>query len=411
VWEEAFQRLAARLVAFARTPAVQAAAGDAAGIFDAEPGRRPAREHAPAADLRFVEWLLQDHEPEPGRGTLGGGFADSATELPWHEEQLLLGLLLAPLRAHEVTEPLGSRALVTRDLLTGAEGRTGAIGLPGTFIRSDLLVCRLVTVGATRRPGLSLLRLPGPGREEMMAYLRAAYQMGRTARHVSLEDFLDGAAHLYHHFYETRGRAMGAAGHATAPGHAFAPASVRYRAHGEPRIRAALARQSELEPAAADGEERWAWLDLGRGIARARVALARGAVEISADTPEALEEGRDFLENLLRGLIELPGERREPPTPPAAAPGRRIRGQAFLERIFDAWSDTPTVLLGGRVPREAIRTPAGRSDVTAALLQLERDMARQKRLRRAWVDLAPARESLDLPALPQDRPATRRLGS
>jgi hypothetical protein len=411
VWEEAFQRLAARLVAFVRTPAIQAVARDGAGIFDAEPGRGPARERAPAAALRFVEWLLQDHEPEPGHGTLVGGFADHATELSWHEEQLLLGLLLAPLRAHEVTEPLGSRALVTRDLLTGAEGRTGAIGLPGTFIRSDLLVCRLVTVGATRRPGLSLLRLPGPGREEMMAYLRAAYQMGRTGRHVSLEDFLDGSAHLYHHFYETRGRAMGAAGHATAPGHAFAPAGVRYRAHGEKRIRAALARQSELEPTASDGAERWTWLDLGQGIARASVTLGGGAVDVSADTQEALEAGQGFVENLLRGLIALPGERREPPTPTAVATGKRIRGQAFLERIFGAWSETPTVLLGGRVPREAIRTPAGRSDAIAALLLLERDMARQKRLRRAWVDLAALRESLDLPALPQDRPATRRLGS
>lgn len=411
MWEEAFQRLAARLVAFVRTPAIQAVARDGAGIFDAEPGRGPARARAPAAALRFVEWLLQDHEPEPGRGTLVGGFADHATALSWHEEQLLLGLLLAPLRAHEVTEPLGSRALVTRDLLTGAEGRTGAIGLPGTFIRSDLLVCRLVMVGATRRPGLSLLRLPGPGREEMMAYLRAAYQMGRTGRHVSLEDFLDGSAHLYHHFYETRGRAMGAAGHATAPGDAFAPAGMRYRAHEEKRIRAALARQSELEPAASDGDERFAWLDLSRGTARARMALAPGVVEVSADTRETLEEARGFVENLLRGLIDLPGERWELPTPPDAGSSRRVRGLAFLERMLTAWPETPTVLLGGRIPREAARTPAGRSDVTAALLLLERDMARQKRLGRAWVDLAPLRESLGLPALPLDRPATRRLGS
>jgi hypothetical protein len=398
-------------VAFARTPLVQAAAGEGAAIFEAEPAGRPAPGRAAAGGLCFLEWLLQDHEPAPGGGTLLGGFADQTTDLAWHEEQLLLDLLLAPLRAYEVTEQIGAGALVTRDVLTGAEGRTGTVGLSGACIRSDLLVCRQVAVGGVRRPGLSLLRLPGASREELMAYLRTAYQMGRSGRHVSLEDYLDGSAHLYHHFYQTRGRRMGGAAHATVPGHAYAPAGVRYRAYGDSRVRAALARQPALEPAASGDEGRLAWLDLGRGIARAWVTVFPGAVEVAADTPETLGDARRFLENALGGLIDVPGEAWESPAPPDGAAGRGVRGRAFLERVLGAWADTPTVLLGGRIPREAARTPAGRSDVAAALLLLERDLARQKRLHRAWVDLTPVRDALDLPAALPDPPATRRMGS
>jgi hypothetical protein len=297
-----------------------------------------------------------------------------------------------------VSESLGSGAVLVRDLLLGAEGPAGPHGVPGGLIRSDLLVCRLVSLGATRRPGLSLLRLPGPLREELMAYLRAAYQMARPSRHVSLDDFLDRSAHLYHHFLQARGRAAGGEAHDTAPPAALAAARIAYRGTDTRRIRAALGRQPALEPAAAEGEE-WAWLDLQIGIPQAHVRLAEGRVEVSADTREALAEGRQFLEGVLRGLIELPGEVQSAPPPAAAAAGTgTVRGAAFLQRMLDAWAETPSATLGGRIPREALQTPAGRADVAAALLALERDIARQKRLGRAWVDVAPLREALGVPA-------------
>jgi hypothetical protein len=400
-WEAAFRRLTARLAAFGEAPAQRAAAEEAEAAFQAHgPGSASRRERT-LGSLRFLEWFLHDHEPEAGRGTLLGRFADRAAGLTWHEEQLLLGLLLAPLRAHQAGEPLGSGALGLRDLLTGAEGRVGPAGLPDTLIRSDLLVCRVVSLGATGRPGPTLLRLPGTAREELMAYLRAAYRLGRPGRHVSLEDFLDGSAHLYHHFFDTRGRELGGQPLETAPRLTFAPARIRYAGRDAARIRAALARQSALEPESGDAGEHFTWLDLAHGIPGAGIRLLPDGVEVQADTREHLEQVQGFVEGVLRGLIETPGActfvHAQPAGGPGGGAGAGVGGREFLLRIFQRWPDTPSVHLRSRIPREVAVTPAGRHEVAGVLAGLERDMARQRRLRRGWVDLTPVREALDVP--------------
>ncbi|MFB3817084.1 MAG: hypothetical protein ACE147_05410 [Candidatus Methylomirabilales bacterium] len=394
LWEEAFQKLAARLIAFAHLPPLRPRVEEAETVFD------PAGVHRDPThrlgDLRFLEWFLHDFEPEPGRGTLLGEFADRTGPLPWHEAQLLFGLLLAPLRGYQVAETLGPRGLLLRDLASGAEGPAGPLGVPDTAIRSDLLVGRLVGLGSGRRPGLSLLRLPASAREELMAYLRAAYRMARPGRHVSFEDFLDGGAHLYHHFFESRGRALAGEAVGTARPEAHAPGLARYAVQDEARVRAVLARQPEIEAPAAEADG-FVWLDLASGTARARLRLAAQRLEVGADTREALRDVRRFVEGALRGLIQLPPalELAPPATSPAEA-AERPRGARFLRRALAHWPDTPAAALQGRTPRAALGTRTGRQEVEALLLALERDLARQKRLGRAWAEVGPLRAALGL---------------
>jgi len=404
VWEQAFRRLGARLLAFAHRPAVRERVDDAESVFDVQGARRGAAVRL--ASLRFVEWFLHDFEPEPGGGTLLGEFADQAGGLSWHEEQLLLNLLLAPRRGYQVTEALGPRGLLLRDLSSGAEGPAGPLGLPEVLIPSDLAVVRLVGLGGARRPGLSLVRLPATAREELLAYLRTAYGMARAGRHVAFEDFLDGNAHLYHHFYQSRGKGLGATARDTLPPEVYAPAAARYAVRDAVRLRAALARQPEIEPEPA-GEGRFLWLDLEAGIVRARLTLAGERLEVAGDTREALRDARRFAEAALRGLVQLPPEVAARPAEAAGAVAERPRGQAFLRRVLSGWAEAPSVLLRGRVPAAVLTSAAGRQEVVAALQGLERDLARQRRLRRAWVDLGPVRERL---GLAEGRPPAPRRG-
>lgn len=395
-WEDALQRLAARLAAFAARPAYAAARQDAAALLDAA---APAGRLRPTA--RWLEWLLQDATAERGQGPLLGEFADEAEGLPWREEQLLLALLLSALRPHEVTERGEARGSLLRDVLSGAEAPMGESALPRAAIRSDVVICRVIPFGATRRPGLSVLRLPAAGREELLAYLHTAYRITRPGRHVALEDFLDGSAHLYHHFFDTRGREMGGEAHDTVEVAPYAASGLRYAVRHPARVRAALEREPALErqpESPRDG----AWLarvDRDRGVVRGRIGLFPAAVEVWADTERGLEEVARFVETALRGLLALPPERladpegRAEPRPREAGP----RGRAFLRGILARWPETPSAWLAGQVPREAARTAAGRREVVDALRSLERELARQKRLGRAWADVAPVREALDIP--------------
>jgi hypothetical protein len=257
---------------------------------------------------------------------------------------------------------------------------------------------------------MSVTRLPATSREEMLAYLRTAYQMARPARHVSLEDFLDGAAHLYHHFFLHRGRALGGRTHETARCVTYAPDRLTYRAVETARIRAGLDRQSELELEGKTVEEiRYAWLDLGRAVIRATLVVRPGMVEVRAETREELAEAGRFVEDCLRGFIQPaespPEAAASQPPPPSAHTQGGLRGAAFLARFLDRWPERSSPLIGERTPRAACESRAGRQQVSALLLGLERDLARQRRLGRAWADLTPVREALNLLTVSSRSPA------
>ena len=405
-WEEVLQRVFSRLVAFASTPRVRRHEASAAAIFwNTQRPLQPGKGHAAAESLRFLEWFLHDHVAGRGSVPMLAEFADVAVGLTPQEESLLLASLLAPLRAHEVMETLGPRSILVKDLLTGAERRVGPFGLAEPPIRSDIVICRLLPLGRLTRPGASYLMLPAAGREEMLVYLRTAYRLARPARHVSLEDFLDGAAHLYHHFFLLRGRDLGGRARETLRLVPFAPGRLLYRGTELARIRAGLDRQSNLERDAGAGEEaRYAWVDPERAVTRATFLLRSGEVEVRADGPQDLADAAAFLETCLRGLIQPLGEgpagAHAVDGEAASRPRSGPPGTAFLSRVLDRWPDTASPLLDDRTPREVCRSRGGRERVAAILLDLERDVGRLKRLGRPSIDLAAVREQLHLTPSP-----------
>jgi hypothetical protein len=399
--------LVARLAAFAALDMVDQLRARAAELFwhaEVSEGVLPGR--SAGIDACFAEWFLQDYIAPKRGGPLLGEFADTAAGLSVHEEELLFALLLTPLRAFEVTETPGPRGAPVKDLLTGSEDTLGALGLPDGLIRSDVCVGRLLAFGRLRRAGISLLRFPPGSQGELLAYLRAAYGLSRPGRHVSVEDYVDGAPHLYHHFFLERARELGGRAHRTCRWTPFVVGLVRYRAVEGVRIRAALARQSVLERIGGDeGEVRYLWLDRAHGVALGTVRVLSDQIEASAETREDLTKLAELLEGCLRGLIQrLPAETVPPAVsvPEAAAPAASgPSGAAFMRRVLERWPDIPSAVLSGQTPREACRSQAGREGVTQVLLGLERGMARQKRLGRAWVDVAPLWGRLNLPpALP-----------
>lgn len=401
-WEEAFRRVVARLAAFAATDAVRRLRPRAASVFwNTEGPEAVGRRKSAGSDACFAEWMLQDYVAPKRTGPLLGEFADTATEINPSEEQVLLAMLLSPLRAFEVTEAPGSRGAPVKDLLRGAEDILGPLGLPEGLIRSDVCVGRVVPVGRLRRTGVGLLRFPPGSQGELLAYLRASYGLSRPGRHVSLEDYVDGATHLYHHFFLERGRDLGARTHRTCRWVPLTPGHVTYRGTEAARIRAALARQTALELVEnVEARIRYVLVDPTLGVAVGTVVWQPDHLQASAETEEDLTQLTDFLETCLRGLVQ----RVTTDVPPVAGQVSQAlpraesgpAGTTFIQRMLEGWSDAPSAALSGRTPREACESETGRDEVTRVLLGLERDMARQKRLGRAWRDVGPLWEQLHL---------------
>jgi hypothetical protein len=413
-WEEAFRRLVSRVAAFAASPTACRLESRAARLFwGAEASGKPPRVRGAGIDACFREWFLQDYEP-PGRpGPLLGEWADGMADLGPQEEQILLAMLRTPVRPFEIVEAPGPRGFPVKDLLDGTEGVVGPSGLPEGLIRSDVCIGRLLPVGRRWRPALGLLRIPPGAGGELLAYLRTAYRLSRPGRHVSLEDFADGAAHLYHHFFLDRGHEMGGRAHRTARWIPWQAGRRRYIGSDMARIQAVLERQSSLERCAASSSEvGYAWIDSRSGIGQGSVVLRGDELLASAETAEDLQELGAMLEGSLRGYVRRddtsPSGDAMPPdaSPP---PGSGLAGQACIRRIVERWPELPHPLLSDETPREACRSLSGHEQVGRLLLQLERDMARQKRLGRAWAEIGPLWERLDaVRPLPRGAPEPER---
>ncbi len=142
------------------------------------------------------------------------------------------------------------------------------------------------------------------------------------------------------------------------------------------------------------------WIDSMQGVRRGTVRLERDEIQVAAETREDLKSLQGYLDSCLRGLIQLTLEQQEAapdvPSTDATAPA----GTAFLQRVVARWSDTPMPLAGDRTPREVCRSRAGQEQVTQLLLGFERDLARQKRIGRAWVETKTLWEELGLAPTP-----------
>lgn len=390
------------MAAFAATDRVRAMAARAAEVFwrTEGPGGLPRRRSA-GSEACFAEWFLLDYTAPAPSGTLLGAFADGTAGLDARETSVLFALMRAPMRPFEVTETPGPAGAVMKDLLAGAESPVGPFGLPDGLIRSDICVGRVFTIGRFRRVGLGLLRFPAAGRGELLAYLRAAYGLSRPGRHVSLEDYADGAAYLYHHFFLEQGRALDARPHRTCRWAPFQALRVRYQGLDRARIRAALDRQSALQRIGeSQGACRFRWVDTGHGVALGSVVLRGDELEVCADTAEDVTRLCKHVESSLRGLVrrlESNAEWSPPATWQTALETETgAAGGAFLRRILAAWPDTPSPALSGQTPRAACRLPAGRGEVTRLLADLDRSMARHKRLGKAWAETSALWEALCL---------------
>jgi hypothetical protein len=413
-WEEAFGRLVSRMAAFSASPGASRLESRAARLFwGAEASEGLPRVREAGTDACFREWFLQDYVA-PGRtGPLLAEWADGMVDLGPREEQLLLAMLRTPVRPFEIVEAPGPRGFPVKDLLDGAEGVVGPCGLPEGVIRSDVGIGRLLPVGRLWRLELGVLRIPPGAGGELLAYLRTAYRLSRPGRHVSLEDFADGAAHLYHQFFLERGREMGGRAHRTARWIPWQSGKRRYVGSDTARIQAVLERQSSLERCSVSASEvGYAWTESPSGISLGSVVLRGEELLATAETEQDLRRLGEVLEDSLRGYVrrDETASSDDPPPPPASPPPPSgVAGQACLRRIVERWPELPHPLLSDEAPREACRSLTGREQVGRLLLQLERDLARQKRLGRAWAEIGPLWERLDaVRPLPRGAPEPER---
>ena len=69
---------------------------------------------------------------------------------------------------------------------------------------------------------------------------------------------------------------------------------------------------------------------------------------------------------------------------------------SMMQKHMSAWPDNAIPALGGKTPREAVATKAGREKVLDLIKDMENGEATQKRAGELFIDLGPLRKELGI---------------
>lgn len=166
-----------------------------------------------------------------------------------------------------------------------------------------------------------------------------------------------------------------------------------YRVRDWKQLEEILARQSDVEGDRKEGWTRFEEIDDERRRALLHLNLGRGdRLEAVARTLGAGDRGRTWFQGLARECVEhvtrelsdpkaLAEEARAHPERPrpAQAPMTTELMQTVYRSVYADWADKPVPNLGGKTPREASRTAAGRQKVVELLKLYETGEHQQAR--------------------------------
>jgi hypothetical protein len=142
------------------------------------------------------------------------------------------------------------------------------------------------------------------------------------------------------------------------------------------------------------------------------VVLWPNRLELECMSRERLATGKALLSQILGQLITHRGDTFESVeqvmAKPEKQPGRKSPApkippeveaavlQQFLDKHYATWPDIPLPALGGKTPRQAVRTPEGRKQVAEILKQLEFGEEQKRRQGEPFYDVERLRRELRL---------------
>jgi len=187
-----------------------------------------------------------------------------------------------------------------------------------------------------------------------------------------------------------------------------------YRVLDEPALTGALDACPEMS--ADEPGERYTWLkgspgEEGRTVLGS-IRLNGGELTFECNSKPRHERAKKLLSSLAGRAVqhlrdefttqqEMKRRAQEEPRPaePASEIPPEVRQQVitkFMERHFAAWPDTKLPALGGKTPREAVKTAAGRRKVSALLRDFQNSEEHKRRDGEPYYDITRLRAELGL---------------
>ena len=396
-------------------------------------------ERASRDEGQFHDWFIHDYRRENGK-TIMGSFCDQrGITLTAEEKRLAESLMKSYESIYEVQDVREGEGLTIRDIFTGEVMDVQEISASYETVRWDLVQTRVYRMDGVCRLAGNGQKLPRMRVEALKAYLdKARRKFEAETGRMGWPAFLKENAFLMGHFFDEVVEEPPVL--LTEERHRIISARAHFTVTDYGRARELLSGEYDFadEEETPSGSVSYSWLKRGpskewemgaEGAENGIVATSSivhpsgqltftvlGTVNLHPDrlilecmSRERLERGKKRLLDLLRGYvrhrvdefedIHVAMERhagKGEKVKPLKNEGARAMLASVMQKYMSAWPDQAIPALGGKTPREAVATKAGREKVLDLIKDIENGEARKKMAGEPFTDIGPLRRELGI---------------
>ena len=352
-------------------------------------------DHEPSA-TGFFEWYIHDFRPPSTKRSLIEEHLRNLS-LTTEERQILEAHRDSTYGLFEIQKVELDRGVILKDWFTSQEYFVEDVSTSRNTVLWDCILARVIGMNGRYCFGATSLSIPRRMIPEFTAYIRKQ----SAAAGQSVSDFMRANSHRFHSVVqELHDEWLGGLSVQNAEGDTLCFSTATYEVREEEPVLAALRSQPELQDETdKPGEHTFGWLEVTKGDARrsyGHVSVSKGRLRLECNSRERLERGRKLVEDAAGGFLRHLGDSFESlealKRKAAAGPAPREPSDEIPEAVrtelvqklkqehYRKWPDEALPALGGKTPREAMKTSAGRKKVEALLRLLENgeQHARQK---------------------------------
>jgi hypothetical protein len=365
------------------------------------------------AEINFWEWFIHDYQvPEEGYMTPIELYEKGGGRLDPERIAVLEKMRKSVLSLYEVAEVLPEKGLLLNDLfLGGTYAVREKLGTSGIG-KWDILAVRLIFLDDVYAISGAIYSFPRPARAALLKQLVALYNKYRTgAPDGSRADFLKLFGDYFNRSWCVQMMHPFNPKLANRDGEAFVLCTATFQI--EDRI-AAIEKLRSLEALEEDDARTFVWLgerlDDDSSLIRGTIRLRERSLTLECNSRERLETGKALLLECLGNLIRHKADVFQDPYQAMKehrASGRRIESgipreveqqlrDKYIRQHYEKWGDEKLPALGGKTPREAVKTPSGKKKVVDLLKQIENAEEHAKLNGEAFSDLSWLWERLGL---------------
>ncbi len=372
-------------------------------------GDRP--EDPQDATVSVTDWMIHDWAaPSLGRTVMEEFLDRRGSSLTKSEREMVEAWSRSFVGLYEVQELTAGSGFTLKDLIFGETFFVHDVNMSTRLVRWDGLLARVV-------PGERGMELAGVG----LTVPRHSLEPLRLWMEADREEAgLEWQAYLKENWPRVRRQSFELAENWTeslrfsnTDGEELLFSKAVYQVIDEAAAMEALRRCPEFQSEFDREPESFVWLNAGQTVL-GNIRVGTDELVLECNSRERLDRGKLLLSSIagasLRHLRDEFTTQKELKSRAAAEPRaarppdqeeipKEIRDQAigrFIEEHYRTWPDVKLPALGGKTPRDAVKTEKGRKQVIAVLKDIENGEGRKKKAGEPFYDVARLRAELGL---------------